>query len=400
MNLQRLLIERIENRILVGTTMFLGIMVLIGWVAINEQGRMQAFEQQHLGRSIERGAELFASNCTSCHGADGRGLIGIAPGLNNPSMFGHNFFAQIDSEIEALTSLQAELPQLEADLVSDTKTLAEKEQIQARLDRAVEEFGENPAEGIEARLADLNGQRQSLVTQMQAAIDKGYNPDSPNRLAYLGWGGTLHSFVQTTLISGRPTSESYWPNPMAAWSQRAGGPLRDDQINNLVDYILNWDKGTNWTIDDLLAVNQFAIRPGVGGGDTADAVAPELQGMTDAAEIKVIVDQIVADLATVEADAANGQALYNGALACAGCHMNAAVAPLTELTWPSLVYGERLSDPALADHTPEQYLVESILAPNAYVVPNYVAGAMPQNFGQRLQLQELADIIAYLQTYE
>ncbi|MBZ0296843.1 MAG: c-type cytochrome [Anaerolineae bacterium] len=398
MNLKRLLVERIENRILVGITAFLGIMVLVGWVAINEQGRMLAFDQQHLGRSVEHGAELFSANCTTCHGPDGRGLTGVAPGLNNPSLFGVDFFADIDAKTEELTSLKEEIPQLQADLESDTKTLAEKDQINERLASIQEEYGENPIEQIDAQLADLQNQRQSLLTQMQPAIDKGYDPENPSRLEYLGWGGTLPAFVQTTLISGRPTSESYWPNPMAAWSQRAGGPLRDDQIENIMNYVMNWDR--DWTIDDLLAVNQFAVRPGIGGGASdVESVAPnitELQG----ADLKARVDEIVGEVDGLEADAANGQSLYNGGLGCSGCHSNAAVAPLTELTWPGLTSGDRLSDPALEGYTPEQYLVMSILHPNAYVVPNYPSGVMPQDFGKRLDAQMLADIIAYLESYE
>jgi mono/diheme cytochrome c family protein len=400
MNLQRLLIERMENRILVGTVMFLGIMVLIGWVAINEQGRMQAFERQHLGRSIERGAELFAANCSECHGTQGYGIVGRAPALNNPSLFGHNFFARIDNQVEQLESARAEIEQLEADLQSDTLTLAEREEIEAQLAAYREDFGEDAIASIEAQLNALESERQALMAQLQPAIERGYNPDSPDRLAYLGWGGTLHSFVQTTLISGRPTSESYWPQSMAAWSQRAGGPLRDDQIDNLVDYILNWNK-LNWTVEDLLAVQQFAIRPGIGGVDTG--IEPVAPGITALAEDEAFarVVEITDEVMSLEADAVNGQALYNGAaLGCAGCHSNVMVAPLTEETWAAVTTGDRLDHPDLAGYTPEQYIVESILLPNAFIVNGYVAGAMPQNFGERLDAQMLADIIAYLQSYE
>ncbi len=96
---------------------------------------------------------------------------------------------------------------------------------------------------------------------MQPAIDKGYNPDNFSRLLNLSWSSSLHNFVFTTLVGGRPVSASYWPRPMSAWSQRANGPLRDDQVEDLTTFILNWDKGDNWTIDDLNAVNQFPKVP-------------------------------------------------------------------------------------------------------------------------------------------
>ncbi len=385
--LQRLLIEKIENRILVGATMFLGIMVLVGWLAINEPGRMQAFEQQYLGRSIERGATLFANNCTSCHGPDGRGLIGIAPGLNNPVLFGHDFLEDVRSETERLQSAQSEFDALTAELTAEGVTDERKAEIDTRLAAITEEFGENPTETITAQLADIETQRTALTVQIQGAIDKGYDPETLyNRLEYLGWGGTLEAFIHTTLISGRPTSESYWPQPMAAWSQTAGGPLREDQIQDLTNYILNFDR--DWTLDDLLAVNQFAVRPG-----QANSSSIENPIGTDVAAI-------LTQLETVTGDPNNGQTLYNGALGCAGCHSNETIAPLTEQTWQAVTQGDRLSDPALAGYTPEQYLVESIVHPEAYRVPGNYVGIMPNYFGERLDAQMLADILAYLESYD
>jgi mono/diheme cytochrome c family protein len=383
--LQRLLIERIENRILVGTVMFLGIMVLIGWVAINETGRMQAFAAQFHGRSTERGAELFAANCTSCHGTDGRGLSQIAPGLNNPALFGHDFFADISAEEERLATAQLEYDALLAERGSENVTSTRQGEIDTRLEVITAEFGEDVPAGIAVALEDVAAQRVALTTQLQGAIEKGYDPTEPSRLEFTGWGGTLNQYIHTTLIHGRPGSDNYWPNAMVSWAQEGGGPLRDDQVEDLVNYIVNWER--EWTIDDLLAVNQFARVPGEAG-----TTAIENPVGTD-------VPVIVAQLETVSADPLNGQTLYNGALGCAGCHNNEVIAPLTQNTWPLLVSGERLSDPALAGYSPEQYLVESIVVPQAYTVPGY-AQAMPQNFGERLDIQMLADIIAYIQSYD
>ena len=44
------------------------------------------------------------------------------------------------------------------------------------------------------------------------------------------------------------------------------------------------------------------------------------------------------------------------------------------------------------------YLRESILKPNAFVVPGFQPGIMLQNFGQILSPQQLNDLIAYLMT--
>ena len=77
--MDRLIIESIEGRLMLGVTMFVAIMILIGWIMINEPARMASFEEQHIGRSIEQGAELFAANCSTCHGKGGFGIPGRAP---------------------------------------------------------------------------------------------------------------------------------------------------------------------------------------------------------------------------------------------------------------------------------------------------------------------------------
>lgn len=365
---QRLLFERIEQRILVGTLAFLGIMVVTGWIAINEGARMRSFEEQFLARSTERGASLFATNCATCHGADGRGLTGVAPGLNNPALFGHNFFAEIDATVAQLTA-----------------------------ERDAEGTTEERIAEIDAELADLQAQRDQLLAGMQAAIDRGYDPDTPDRLDQLGWTSTRDAFIYTTLVHGRPTSGSYWPQAMPYWAQTAGGPLRNDQLRDLTNYVLNFDKGDNWTVEDLLAVQQFAKLPadsalvaasGGGGGGTGD----EIVGLTpDIAQLAAAID-------AAPGDPVAGQNLYNGALGCAGCHTGGAVGPATEGTW-TRVQEQRLAQPEFAGYTGTQYLVESIIHPNEYVVPNY-SPVMPTNFGSLLTQTQLADLVAFLQSQD
>src|SRR5579859_7714693 len=77
----------IQNRIILGVSFFVGILLLIGWIAINEPGRMDAFTTQYQGRSIENGAAIFLSTCAACHGVDGKGIKDKAPALDNPMLF-------------------------------------------------------------------------------------------------------------------------------------------------------------------------------------------------------------------------------------------------------------------------------------------------------------------------
>ena len=244
-------------------------------------------------------------------------------------------------------------------------------------------------------LTTLQEQRQAIIDSMGPATDKGYDPANFNRLTQLGWAGSLNAFIYTTLVHGRPVSGLYWPSheSMPAWSQTAGGPLRNDQLQDLTAYILNFNKGDNWTLEDLFAVNQFAIIPG-GGEPAIEQIAP-----TPPTEEQIVA--IVNQLTTVTADPQNGQALYNsGRLACAGCHVTGGgvIAPHLEGTW-TRVLEVRLADPRFAGYTGEQYLVESILRPDLYTVLPY-AGVMPTDFGTRLDMQMLADIVAYLKSQD
>ncbi|MCY4526778.1 MAG: hypothetical protein OXB89_09230, partial [Anaerolineaceae bacterium] len=95
----------------------------------------------------------------------------------------------------------------------------------------------------------------------------------------------------------------------------------------------------------------------------------------------------------------NGRSLNRVPRPSPPCHNLATVAPPTEGTF-TRVENTRLADPNLAAYSAEHYIVESILAPNAYVVEGYPANNMPQNFGERLDAQLLADLVAYLSSQD
>jgi mono/diheme cytochrome c family protein len=406
--MNRLIIQSIEGRILAGISMFVAIMILIGWVAINEEARMQSFVRQYTGRSIERGAELFSANCTTCHGAEGLGIGGRAPGLNNPHYFGFDPIAEqtsaliganrvLDGLTEESEALTAEFTDSEnpPSVERQDEILAELEAIDAQIDEQ------------EAIIEEATTEREAALASLAPAVERGLFPQwqdvsedqltsflntNGNRLSQVGWTGDLHGYTVTTLIHGRPGSGNVWPNSegMAAWSQTAGGPLRDDQIEDITAYILNWDKGSEWTLDDFFAVEQY-------GKPLADGSVPQGPPKVVAGtDVDAILSTIEAD--AIVGDAANGESLYEGVTyGCSGCHLNGAAAPNTVGTW-SRVQDERLTLPQFADYTEAQYLIESIVRPDDYVVDGYNSGAMPVNFGERLSAQELADIVAYLES--
>jgi cytochrome c oxidase subunit 2 len=91
---------------------------------------------------------------------------------------------------------------------------------------------------------------------------------------------------------------------------------------------------------------------------------------------------------------ADGEQLFT-ANGCGGCHKLAA-AGSSGTTGPSL-------DNLLADAKehgqgapPEDYIRKSIVEPNAFVVPGFPEGTMPQNFGKDLSPQEIDALVKYL----
>lgn len=121
----------------------------------------------------------------------------------------------------------------------------------------------------------------------------------------------------------------------------------------------------------------------------------------DAAERPVgdDIERILAALETVNGDPLNGQSIYNGDYACAGCHLaEGHVAPPTEGTY-TRVLDVRLMLPEFADYTAEQYLIESIVNPAHYIVPDYNP-SMPGDYGKRITLQEMADLVLFLESQD
>ncbi len=67
-----------------------GVLVMVGLLlfqGIIEEPRMAVQAGNWDGRSIQEGATIFASNCSSCHGPDGKGLPGVAPALHSRYFF-------------------------------------------------------------------------------------------------------------------------------------------------------------------------------------------------------------------------------------------------------------------------------------------------------------------------
>ncbi len=189
--------------------------------------------------------------------------------------------------------------------------------------------------------------------------------DKPERLDQMGWVGTKQDFVYRTVAAGRGRI-------MPTWSVDFGGPLRNDQVENVSLYILNFEG------------EEFCSAPPLPNYEWPETYSD----FNDA---------------WAAGDAARGEELYNINYGCAGCHGDSVDSDASwDGTGPwlgAIVDNAPLRNP---DVSVEEYIYESILMPNAYIVTGYSEGLMPQDFPNRMGLdpdvtpQDLQDIITYL----
>lgn len=71
---------RTPQKKLVALLLLWAVVILFQVIWVTQPWQLNAAEAELLELQIERGAKLYASNCTSCHGADGQGFVG--PALN------------------------------------------------------------------------------------------------------------------------------------------------------------------------------------------------------------------------------------------------------------------------------------------------------------------------------
>ncbi len=194
---------------------------------------------------------------------------------------------------------------------------------------------------------------------------------------------TLENFIKLTVSAGRPAPSTYWVDagfvdPMPTWAQGFGGSLRDDQIQDVTNYILSW------------------------------------QASAGPAQAVVFTDAIGADL-TVElppGDAAHGEQLWNKAVnlangkpaPCSACH--SLVTGQEPTTGPALEGIGARAATTVSGLDAATYIRHSIQAPGEYLVPGekFVTAegksVMPANLGDSMDAQDLADLIAYLLTLQ
>jgi sulfur oxidation c-type cytochrome SoxX len=182
------------------------------------------------------------------------------------------------------------------------------------------------------------------------------------RLAEVGWQGGLEDYIVSVVTTGRQVStrpELYagatGTRPvMPTWSEKFGGPLRDDQIRAVAAFIMNFEPYALGEVPTLQPL-----------GPVADESTPE----------------------------GRGQVVFSTA-GCTACHAISGISSGT--VGPVLDGLATRAGSTVSGLTAEEYIHQSIIDPSAYVVPGFTDGVMPQNFGEILTEEQINDLVAFL----
>lgn len=256
------------------------------FAGVIEERRMAAQTGNWQGRGIEKGAEIFANNCVTCHGFNGEG--GAGPALNSKYFFTR-------------------------------------------------------------RLNDVN------------------------------FTGSLEDYIELTVAAGRPskTNSSQWTVVMATWSHRYGGPLRDDQVENVTQYVLNWESTALQQTDEEDPWIAFADTP-----------ARPLEGEEAAP---------VAEAPASSDGPRDPQTLFTE-LTCVACHN--LTEPQTDSVrgpiGPNLGNLHENAPNRVAGQDAVTYVHNSIQNPNEFVVSGYLPNLMPAGLADRMTAEEFDALVAWL----
>lgn len=196
----------------------------------------------------------------------------------------------------------------------------------------------------------------------------------------------LSTYVHLTVAAGRPSkSNSQWTNRMVPWSSEFGGPLREDQVEDVVAYVMNWrETALQQTVDE----DPFQPFLDV-------AKPPELQniGVNPDTEFEPVQQTVT----SVLPKGGREPDYIFKALHCISCHNldedatpdnPGEAGPNMGRIHAIAEYREGVTDPAA-------YLKESIWSPNRSRVEGY-NDTMPNDFADRMTEEEVDRLVAWL----
>ncbi len=185
------------------------------------------------------------------------------------------------------------------------------------------------------------------------------------RLDEIGYAGSMRSYIEATVATGRPVSQNQYGAIMPAWSRAYGGSLRDDEIRDIASFILNWDTTS--------------------ANNSRASAATETPLLPPTQEVSVSVER--------------GKAVFYGPAGCLGCHGVPGQGGASGPDMAGIAQRAVLQAPGL---TAEQVIRQSILAPGAVIASGCQSETcpdiMPRDYSTRLRQTELDALVGYLLT--
>ncbi len=184
-------------------------------------------------------------------------------------------------------------------------------------------------------------------------------------------------------LKASPELESTQAKFDKEFSTRALKPVVAPRNPNAEPFII---AGVGFVI--FLALGAFMLRSFPG---PKQMEKEEVKAATNALATTGNFSEIVAALPAGNADSGKRQFSAKG---CVGCH---SLEKDKRLVGPSF-YGLYTRAPnAKPGVGAKEYLYESIVKPNEFVVPTYQQGLMPANFSVQLSPQDMSDMLAYIE---
>jgi mono/diheme cytochrome c family protein len=187
---------------------------------------------------------------------------------------------------------------------------------------------------------------------------------APLNLRQRDWAGTKRAYIESVVAAGRTATG------MPTWGEMFGGPLRENQVENVTLFILNWES------EELCA-----------------GPPPELYAWPELFEDH---------LAEYPGDAALGEAAYLTPLyACTACH-GQMDNPASALLGPHLGNIGAIAGDRVPGQDAAQYIYESILYPDAFIAPDCPTGpcaspsGMQSGLGDRITPEDMSHMVLYL----
>ena len=219
------------------------------------------------------------------------------------------------------------------------------------------------------------------------------------RLADVGYTGSLHDYVAGTIGAGRPSKAvRQWAQMMPVWGARFGGPLRDDQVEHIANFVLNWEAEALAQSWDPQSDNRDPWQPfqDAPSQATTGSITHTVGTLGVAAVTpEQLAGAIVTPTQTVGAPTADQTpAEMFLAMGCMGCHQ---LGPhQVGITGPDLNPLPDVAASRVPGEDAETYVYNSIVHPNDYVTEGYTAGIMPANFTDRMSEEQIRAMVAWL----